>query len=842
MKKELYLTLCALATTLPVAAQQRNFQITGTLCDSITHEAQAFATIRLLDKTAKDGAAKGAKTAAEKVLRVATTEANGKFKLTVPKAGNYTLEAVVIGMQPLRRDVTLSTTQPTLKLDTLYIKEYSNQLGAATITAQRPLVKAEIDKISYSMADDPEAQTNTTLEMLRKVPMVTVDGEDNIKVNGSSSFKIYVNGKPNNMMTSNPSTILKSYPASVIKKIEVITNPGAKYDAEGVGGILNIITTSETKTTGYTFTPSLTASTGGVSGNLFGMAQYGKFMISAYYGAGQHKSLKPITGKNELEVYDDDVNHLFLTDSELKNRGVFQYGNLEASYEFSDKDLLSVSGGVHGWNGIDNSYTQNRMMAADGSQTYAYDQHVHSKSQYLGVNVSTDFQHTFKEDQYLTFSYRYDLSPTYNKQNVYFSNLEQVPENKELLDAKTDPDQRSIEHTAQVDFTTPIAKKHTLSAGLKYINRINRSNNEELNRKAGSDDEFVLNEERSLLYRHRGDIASAYAEYQLKLKNFSLMAGSRYEYYRVKVTYPDGKRPSFSTDMHDWVPQVSVGFNLKPTMMLKAGYNLRIARPDISYLSPYVEQTTPEFIIYGNPNLGSSKAHSLNLTYSTFSPKLNVNLNLGYTFSNNQVSDYSFHKDGVLHTTYGNFVHSKETSLSGYVNWTIFKGTSLFMNMNVTYSDYKSYKTNEHDSGFGSFIFGSIRQDLPWKLKLSLHGGGSTGGVSLQTKSKGFYFYGLSLSRSFLKEDRLRMTFSSGGFIKRYMKQRSETYTETFRQLSLTKSDRLYFSFGLSYRLGSLKAVVKKVERSIENSDVMQGGGGSQGASQGGQGGGQGGM
>ena len=161
--------------------------------------------------------------------------------------------------------------------------------------------------------------------------------------------------------------------------------------------------------------------------------------------------------------------------------------------------------------------------------------------------------------------------------------------------------------------------------------------------------------------------------------------------------------------------------------------------------------------------------------------------------------------------------------------------------MNVTYSDYKSYKTNEHDSGFGSFIFGSIRQDLPWKLKLSLHGGGSTGGVSLQTKSKGFYFYGLSLSRSFLDEDRLRMTLSSGGFIKRYMKQRSETYTETFRQLSLTKSDRLYFSFGLSYRLGSLKAVVKKVERSIENSDVMQGGGGSQGGSQGGQGG-QGGM
>lgn len=216
MKKEFYLTLCALAIAMPMAAQQSNYYITGTLCDSVTREAQAFATIRLADKQAKQTTAKAPN--AGKVIRVATTEANGKFKITVPKAGNYTLEAVVIGMQPLRRDVTISSTQPSLKLDTLYIKEYSNQLGAATVTAQRPLVKAEIDKISYSMVDDPEAQTNTTLEMLRKVPMVTVDGEDNIKVNGSSSFKIYVNGKPNNMMTSNPSTILKSYPASVIKK------------------------------------------------------------------------------------------------------------------------------------------------------------------------------------------------------------------------------------------------------------------------------------------------------------------------------------------------------------------------------------------------------------------------------------------------------------------------------------------------------------------------------------------------------------------------------------------------------------------------------------------------
>ena len=96
--------------------------------------------------------------------------------------------------------------------DTLYIKEYNSTLGVATVTAQRPLVKAELDKLTYSIADDPDAKTNTVLEMLRKVPMVTVDGEDNIKVNGNASFKVYVDGKPNQMMSANPSMIFKAYP------------------------------------------------------------------------------------------------------------------------------------------------------------------------------------------------------------------------------------------------------------------------------------------------------------------------------------------------------------------------------------------------------------------------------------------------------------------------------------------------------------------------------------------------------------------------------------------------------------------------------------------------------
>jgi hypothetical protein len=112
-------------------------------------------------------------------------------------------------------------------------------LDELVVAAQKPLIKVDLDKITYDMAGDPEAKTNNVLDMLKKVPMVTVDGEENVQLKGSSSFKYYINGKPSTLLASNPKDVLKSMPAGTVKSIEVITDPGAKYDAEGVAGILN---------------------------------------------------------------------------------------------------------------------------------------------------------------------------------------------------------------------------------------------------------------------------------------------------------------------------------------------------------------------------------------------------------------------------------------------------------------------------------------------------------------------------------------------------------------------------------------------------------------------------
>lgn len=207
-----------------------------------------------------------------KPLKMLVTDMQGQFQDKVSGKGSFVLTITSVGRQPIVREFSVAAGQKQVDFGTLYIADATNELGQVEVVAQKPLVKADIDKIEYSVQDDPDSETNSVLEMLRKVPLVTVDGEDNIKVNGSSSFKVYVNGKPNNMMSNNPTEVLKSMPANTIKHIEVITNPGPKYDAEGVGGILNIVTEGG-GFEGYTVTVSGNASNRGAGGGLFGTVQ-----------------------------------------------------------------------------------------------------------------------------------------------------------------------------------------------------------------------------------------------------------------------------------------------------------------------------------------------------------------------------------------------------------------------------------------------------------------------------------------------------------------------------------------------------------------------------------------
>ena len=217
-------------------------------------------------------------------MKLAVTGADGRFDERLAVPGTYLIHFTSVGKSPVQKEFSISANRRNVDLGKILIAEATEMLKGVEVVAQKPLVKAEIDKVTYSIEDDPDSKTNTTLEMLRKVPLVTVDGEDKIQVNGSSKFKVHVNGKPNNMMSNNPTEVLRSMPANSIKSIEVITEPGAKYDAEGVAGILNIITIGAGME-GYTVTLNGGASNMRVYGGGYGTVQSGKFTVTGNYSS-----------------------------------------------------------------------------------------------------------------------------------------------------------------------------------------------------------------------------------------------------------------------------------------------------------------------------------------------------------------------------------------------------------------------------------------------------------------------------------------------------------------------------------------------------------------------------
>lgn len=796
---------CSIFATAQVAG---DYTIHGVVQDSLSQQKEPYATVRLFRKG--EG----------KPLVVATTDARGKFTLHYAKPGTYILQTAIIGKLPTKKELVLDADK-VVELGTILTQDAGKSLATAEVVAARPLVKSQIDRLVYSMSDDPDAQTNTMLEMLRKVPLVTVDGQDKITVNGKANFKVYVNGKPNKMMSDNPSVVLKSFPASVVKKVEVITDPGAKYDAEGTSGILNIVTATEATTTGYTVTPTLYWSNRGWGGNFFGMAQIGKLTLSAHGGVNGENSLRNTT-ESERELILDPVNHLLKTKGESYNHGTSGFGGLDASYDISKHDLLSVSSSIYAGrqkgHGLSSTF-----LTGNAGTVYSYDNVNHRDSRYHGINTSVDYQHQFgKENQNLTVSYRFSSDLRNNKTLNVYDNLQSVP--FALKDRRIDPDNKSQEHTAQIDFTSPLGENHTLSVGAKYIYRLNRSDNEEYSRLAGTATDFLPDVAQSLLYRHRTDISAGYTEYIYRLKRFSLRSGLRFESSHIRVTYPNGTRAAFSTRLNDWVPSLNLGYNLTDTQLLRLGYNLRIGRPDIYYLSPYVNHLSPEKISYGNPNLESETAHNFQLNYSLFSQKFSVNFSATYSTSYNGLTFYSFMKDGVEHSTSGNFLHSKQWSFDTYLNVNPWKSTAFTLNGNLKYSDLKSYRTSDHNYGFSGNIFAMLRQDLPWKLKFALGAGATWGDISLQGQGSEFKYYFLDLSRSFLEEDRLTVTLNGFNIFNPRQTLKNTTQTTMFRSSeSYVIHGLSRVSLGISWRFGKLRAVVKKTARSIENSDVKTG-------------------
>lgn len=795
------LSLSAFISTSLIAQE---IKIQGVVVDSLTREGEPFATIRVYK--ANDD---------KEPVAMGTTDLEGRFEQAVKRAGDYRVLFSSVGRKNINIPFSISKGQTTLSLDTIYVTDDITRLSGVEIVAQKPLVKMEVDKLSYSVENDIDAKSNSVLDMLRKVPMVTVDGNDNITVNGSSSFKVYVDGKPNVMMSSNPSEIFKNMPASSIKDIEVVTNPGARYDAEGVGGVLNLITdrTSESRKqllNNYNATIRGMAANRGAGGGAFFSMQKNKFSMSVNANVMESFPMESQTEVNRTQFTSDGESQL-RSYSTMDNSFHIQMGNLNLSYEIDSLNLLTASAGIMGF-GMDID-GQSRT----GLGGLAYTTRNDNESNRLSVNGSIDYQHTFasNKERMLTLSYLITTAPQRTNNYSWFE-TDQASDLLDLTDRYSHAKDNTIEHTWQADFSTPIAAGHKLDLGAKYILRDNTSRSDYYDLMG---EEQLWDESSSLDYSHKNRILAGYAEYRGNIQRLSLTAGLRYEHTWQNVVARLGQTDNFKLNYGNLVPSANLSYKINDSQNIGAAYNLRISRPGITLLNPYVDRSDPTSISYGNTNLDAEEVHNISLVYNLFNPKWVVNLTLRQSICDNGIEQYSFYEGNVLNSTYGNITRNKQTGLNAFVNWNATGKTRFTLNGSVAYVDVRSEQLDLKNHGWqGNIMFG-YQQTLPWDIRMSANIMASTKSYNLQGWNSSFQAGMLSLSKSFLK-DKLNVTLTGMSPLNfGRLKFEGESAGHDYVSHTVSRISMANFGVSVSYTFGG-KVNVKKTATTIQNSDL----------------------
>ncbi|QJD97094.1 TonB-dependent receptor [Mucilaginibacter robiniae] len=803
MKNLLWAVLLFLGLSSFVHAQT-TLKIKGVVIDSAKNEPLSYGTVAL--KNAKTGLP----------VKSVLTQADGTFELANIKSQSLQLALISVGYQT--KTITLTdTTSAVIDLGKLLLSGATHALKEVAVTATKPLMKQEVDRMSYDVQADPEAKSLTALDMMRKVPLLSVDGNNNIKLRGNDSYKILVNGKESALMARSPSDILKAMPATNIERIEVITTPPARYDAEGLAGIINIITK---KNGDQGYNGNISARYNSVYGpgiNLNATAKQGKFGVNGYIGYNRRNTLS--TGFENSSVFNSPASSL-LQNGTRANGGNNTYGTAELSYEIDSLNLLTGSFSNYYGNYTQDMSQQTLLLTGNNLVNQSYMQNNNGDNDYSGLDASINYQLGFKrsKQQLLTFSYKYSNSKNKQFTDVMFDDRN----NYNQSNYQQHNNSGNREHTLQLDYAHPV-KKLSIEAGGKAILRNNFSSfyNDVYSNNAQT---YITDPTQTNDFKYIQDVISVYNTYQLKLEKWAFKGGLRLEH-----TYTDADFTSTATKINqnynNLVPSLSVQRSFK-TSSFTFGFSQRIQRPGIWQLNPFVDRSNPKYLNQGNPNLRPATTNNFELGYSNFA-KGSLNISTNYSFSKNSAQSVTTFNpiDTVTTTTYLNAGSRRAWGLDVSFNYPITQKLSVNANVEAlrvwirgTYNG--DFVANHGYQGYGS-AYASYKFSNGYRLNINT--GYYSRFVLLQGVDNYYFSTGASASKDFWK-NKATINLAVGNPFKKYNKNDYITRTNDFYTTSKNYNYYRNISVNFTYKFGKLNGNIKRNEKSIQNDDVSGGG------------------
>ena len=768
------------------------------------------------------------------VVNAVAANSDGRFSLKAPETGDYQLCITMVGYTPYKQAVKVPASGKALGKIAI---TQGVEVGDVVIEVQKPLVMADAEKTTYSVEDDPQASTSTLDEIIRKVPQLSLDGDGNVLLNGQSNYKILLNGRNSATMSNNFKEVIQSMPASQISRIEVITNPSTKYEAEGVGGIINLITQRKKQFHGYNGSVGASVTVlenPAYNGNASLSIQAGKFAASIMGYAGYYDGGRtPSESESWQENYDSENRY---NRSYSENKGSSRYGNvgLDMSYQPDTLNLITLNGWL--WLGRSRykSLGTNAILDPEMNPLLEYGSRSIQKWNYMGGSVSLNYEHTFdKEGHTLTISDEVEIDPDKG-------HTDRIYNDGYNYRALQDADNRMTGNTVQVDYANPLSEHHKIEAGLKHIYRNSTSDTD--NKQSDEYGTFPIEKIKFTGMDYRQHVLGIYTGYGFTYTKWSGRLGARMErtWNDADVEETAKGTYSFSNRQFNVVPYLSLTFIPKVSHNISLSYTQRLQRPGIYMLSPAEDDTDPTRLSYGNPGLEAAVYHTINLQYGHYAAKWSMTFALNTFLSNNNMSSYSFSDgDGITNTTYSNDVRSRSYGFNGSFSYRPSEKVNLSLSYNGRYSQNDFDAMDIHTDQF-TFSQNLNLDFALWKeARLMLGENYSTGYAWLGGKSESYYYYYMGIKQQFLKK-KLDLSIMCNNPFEKYRRNRSTSDTPTFGGWSEYRYACRSLYFRVSYRFGKQNVGVKRTAKSIRNDDMSSGaqggGGGSTGGAQGGGG------
>ncbi len=828
MKKVFTLIVLVAAAVLAQAQETKKGtgKISGTVMDNGTNKPVEFATIALTDANGK-------------TIDGTIADVKGKFTITKIADGTYSVAISFIGYETITQPIILEGKKNDINLGTIKIAEEARQLNEVIVEGKKDLVEERVDRTIYNAENDATTKGGDATEVLKRVPMLSVDLDGNVSMRGSSNITVLINNKPSTIMANSVADALKQIPADQIKTVEVITSPSAKYDAEGSAGIINIVTK---KNTLEGLTLNVDAGVGFRGSNLGLNGNYRKGKMGFSLG-GFGRSNYNVSGSFENNQTTEDKNIIYQTIQKAGNRSNGIFGNYNLGWDYDINKKNSVTASLRYGLRNNNSYQDGLLTDSyvDGIvKTPSSLRDVTTKDLSGTTDLNFNYTHLFDKPQR-----EFSILALYsrNDRNNDFTNAILNPSTEDITSrSKNENAGLNEEYTIQADYQTPVSDNQMFEIGGKSIRRKVSSDFAFYNA-LGSTGEFVLQSNKNLSNQlnYNQDVLASYMSYTYSAKNgYSVKGGMRYEYTIINAytrTEADINIPEYGV----LVPSINASKKLKKGTV-KTSYNRRIQRPSIQFLNPNIQASNPFNRTVGNPSLDPEYTNNFEVGYSTFIKGTSLNLTAFVRNTNNSIQSMRYTSGDTIITNYANIGKENAYGSSIFANISIGK-LSLNTGGDVYYADLANNVSdptqNAGNTGwvYSGRMFGSYELGNRWALQSFAFYRGRR--VNLQGYQGGFGTYSLGARKEF-KSKKGSIGFGLENFLAPSMKIRNFTETPVIIQRSVTVMNNLSFRINVSYRIGKMSFdQPRRRGRSINNDDMKDGGDGGGGMDNATGGGGQ---